>query len=150
ANYESNQREEFIKLHYESERKLGDLRWLESRMKEQGEQLDFWVRIKRVACVKLQLTETPRMIICAFWVHNGSIFDVTFDFDHLAGRLHFKNRPFNDPVRVLPNKMVNMLAPGGEMEIVLEQPLLATEAETVLTAQKISDPNGIFWLGNLN
>jgi len=133
-----------------AEHELAELRWLESRMKTQGEQLDNWVRIEHVKLVKLQLIETPRMIVLALWVHNGSIFDITFDFDHVGGRLHFKNRPLNDPIRVPPSKVLDIVSPGGGIEIVIEQPLLATEAETVSTAQKIGDPNGIFWLGNLH
>jgi hypothetical protein len=133
-----------------AERELADLRWLESRMKIQGEQLDTWVRITHVKCVKLQLTETPRIIFLALWVRNGSIFDITFDFNHLAGRLHFKNRPFNDQIRVPPSQLIDVVSPGDRIEIVIEQPLLATEAETVLDAQKSGDLNGIFWLGNLH
>jgi hypothetical protein len=132
-----------------AERELSDLRWLEGRMKQQGEQLDNWVRITHVKCIKLQLTQTPRMIVLALWVHNGSIFDVTFDFDHVKGCLHFKNRPLHDPIRVPPSKVLDIVHPGGGIEIVVEQPLLATEAETVFTAQKGGDPNGILWLGNL-
>ena len=52
ANYEASQREEFIKLYYESERKLGDLRWLEGRMKQQAEKLNTWVGIKKANRVK--------------------------------------------------------------------------------------------------
>jgi hypothetical protein len=150
ANFEANQRADISKLYNESERQLGDLRWLETRMKVQGEHLDAWVRITNVKCVKLQLTETPRIIFFALWVRNGSIFNITFDFDQVAGRLSFKTRLFNDHVRVPSSKLIDVVSPGDAIEIMIEQPLLATEAETVLDAQKSGDLNGIFGLKNLH
>ena len=150
ANFEANQRADISKLYNESERQLGDLKWLETRMKVQGEHLDAWVRITNVKCVKLQLTETPRIIFFALWVRNGSIFNITFDFDQVAGRLSFKTRLFNDHVRVPPSKLIDVVSPGDAIEIIIEQPLLATEAETVLDAQKSGDLNGIFGLKNLH
>ncbi len=149
-NEETNQRDQWMKQYYESERKLGELKWLEERMKDQAEKLDVWVRIKKRIAFKLQLTETPRMVIFVFWVRNNSVFDITFNFDAMTGRLQFKNRPYRDPVRLPPNSnTVETLEPGESIEIVLEQPLLETEAETILASRRNGDVNGIFWLGNL-
>lgn len=150
ANQETNQREEFIRLYYDSERKLGDLKWLEGRMRDQAENLDSWVRIKKRIALKLQLSEAPLMVIFVFWVVNTSIFNVALNFDDMTGRLQFKNRAYRDPVRLPPNSSpVEYLDPGDSLEIILEQPLLETEAQTILASLRSRDVNGIFWLGNL-
>lgn len=151
ANQETNQREEFWRLYNESERKLGDLRWLEGRMKHQAENLDTWVRIKKANRVKLQLTKTPRMIVLALWVKNESIFTVTFNLKEMTGCLQFKGHSLRDPVR-LPTRSnpIEDLEPGASIEIILEQPLLQSEAETILDSRQNGDPNAIFSLGDLN
>jgi hypothetical protein len=150
SNYETNQREEFINLYREAERKLGALRWLEDHMKDQAQSLDDWVRIKQAKAVKLQLTETPRMIIVALWVRNESVFPVTINLKDITGCLHFKTRPLRDPART-PSRSdpTEELEPRRNVEIILEQPILQSEAETILASSENGDPNAIFWLGNL-
>ena len=151
ANYEASQREEFIKLYYESERKLGDLRWLEGRMKQQAEKLNTWVGIKKANRVKLQLTKTPRMVVLAFWVKNNSIFTVTFNLKFITGCLRFKGNSLHDPIRPSQRSIpIEDLEPGELLEIILVQPLLRTEAEMILEARQNGDPNAIFSLDDLN
>ena len=151
ANYESNQREELVKLYYESERKLGDLKWLENRMKDQAENLETWVRIKKANRVKLQLAKTPRMVVLAFWVQNESIFTITLNLNEMTGCLKFKAQSLRDPVRLpIRSSPTENLEPGALMEIILEQPLLQSEAETILDSLLNGDANAIFSLDNLN
>ena len=150
ARQEESQRDIWMKNANDAERKVADLGWLEGRMKQQAEKLDTWVRIKQANRVKLQLTNT-RMVTIALWVKNNSIFTVTFDFRFLTGCLQFKGVSLHDPIG-LPNrsKLIEDLEPGVSLEIILEQPLLRTEAERIFDACQNGDPNGIFSLADLH
>lgn len=147
---EEGQRDIWMKNANDAERKVADLGWVEGRMKQQAEKLDAWVRIKQANRVKLQLTNT-RMVTIALWVKNDSLFTVTFDFRFLTGCLRFKGISLCDPIK-LPNrsKQIEDLDPGVSLEIILEQPLLRTEAETISDARQNGDPNGIFSLADLH
>jgi hypothetical protein len=143
-------KDQFIKLYYQAEERLNDLKWLETRMKEQGDALENWVRIKKANAVRLHLTTTPRMVIVAFWVRNESVFNITLNLKDIRGCLHFKNRPLRDPIRLpIRANHAEKFEPKDCKEIILEQPLLQSEAETILASLESHDPNGIFWLGNL-
>ena len=133
----------------DAETKLADLKWLEDRMKDQGDALENWVRIKRANAVILHLTTAQRMVIIAFQVQNESVFDVTLDLKNIKGCLHYKNRPLRDPIRLKTINPTEEFEPKAYKEIILEQPLLQSEAETILAGREGHDPNGIFWLGNL-
>lgn len=151
AAFESSQREEFIKSHNEAEHLLSIWTPVIADAQAQATNIDNWVVIKEVKARDLRLTKTPRMVIITIRIRNESIYKITINPDEVTGRLLFKHIPFREEAKVPHDAiLIEDLEPRRVAQLLLEQPLTQTEAETILAARENADPNGIFWLGNLH
>lgn len=133
ALQEINQKDEFYKLHKESERKLAELAWLSNRANEQAKDISAHVVIKKVKLCALNLTASPRHIIVALTIRNESIFDITIQAKKLTGCIFFNNKSREESARIQEKhrSAIENLEPKQEEILVVEQPLLKSEAETL-------------------
>ena len=147
ALQEIKQKDEFYKLHKESERKLAELAWLSKRANEQAKDISAHVVIKKVKLCALNLTASPRCIIVALTIRNESIFDITIRAKKLTGCIFFNNKSREESARIQEThrSAIENLEPKQEEILVVEQPLLKSEAETITEA--LDDANARFWLG---
>jgi len=149
ASEARNESQAHHRLFEDRERQLGDLLWLKKRMEEQAKDLSAQIIIKKVKPLTLNLASSPRCIVLALTIRNESVFDVTIHPEKVVGSLFFKNKARHDPARAsqLDHSPIQDLRPRHEGILLIEQPLLMSEAETISDA--LNDPNARFWLGNL-
>jgi hypothetical protein len=125
------------------------------RAQEQARAINNWVVMKEAKLESLQLVRTPRMVAIAIRLLNESVYKITINLKDIKGRLHFMARPLGgdsvgENVTVPTNaEPIEDLEPRRPALLILEQPVTETQAETILAAQKSSDPNGLFSLADL-
>lgn len=147
ANQETNQKNEFYRLYNESERKLGDLAWLQRIAEEQAKNISEHIKVTAVKASNLRL-DSSRHVRVALRILNESVFDITIRAENVRGSLFFNTKPSREPARILDTDRppIENLKPKQEETLVIEQPLLQSEAETISE----TDGEARFWLGNLS
>ncbi|MGZ5437287.1 MAG: hypothetical protein ACXWID_17825 [Pyrinomonadaceae bacterium] len=137
------------KLFEDREHQLADLLWLKKRMEEQATDISEHVALRETKLWDLSLDKDRRAIV-VMTIRNESVFDITIRPERITGRLFYNGKPCNDPARILESdsrRPIRDAQPFANRVLVLEQPLLQSEAERISETQ--SDPNAKFWLGNV-
>ena len=149
ANYESNQREEFIKLFNESKHALAAWDSVITHAKDQAAQIDEWVRMKTAIPGKLLLAKS-RMVTLEIRIRNESLFPISIRSKDIKGHLRFKAIPLKEEIETPPDEpSISDLEPRGIALIKLQQPLRVFEAERIQESREGGDNDGLFWLGDL-
>jgi hypothetical protein len=145
ANEEKNQKDNAYDMYRECERLFSTFAWLHQVASDQAPILgDELVKTIEVRPYGLELTKAPRRVIVELVVKNESVFDVTLNTADAKGCLFFNTIPQTEPSLITLNPR-EPIKPNQTGTLFIEQPLLKSEAETILEAAEDSH----FWLGNL-
>jgi hypothetical protein len=147
ANYETSQREEFLKLYHAADHQLAIWKPITEHAKTQAAQIDEWVRMKEAIPAKLLLKR--RLVTLKIRIYNESLYPVRILPKAITGQLRFKGIPLREEIQTPADEPAIEVEPRGTGIIKLLQPLRVFEADNIRESREGGDNDALFWLGDV-